>query len=238
MAWRLAKSLETLRSQINAAHPNRNKASDGTIGDLSHAASASDHNPNDAGVVCAFDLTHDPAHGVDTYALADHMRTHRHPDLKYLVSNRRICSIKQNWAWRTYTGSDPHTSHVHISVGVGRDGQSRQPYDDTIQWDIGAGTNPVPVPQPKGVLVSKTLDFEAVLQVGKDGNGYVDVRHGQGVNPTSVSVEANGGISGGKYPTYSPQFWVARLEGQFVRITSVKNQPEAGFTILVSMNFA
>lgn len=31
MAWRLAKSLETLRSQINEKYPNRNKISDGWI---------------------------------------------------------------------------------------------------------------------------------------------------------------------------------------------------------------
>ena len=33
MAWRLAKSLEKLRSQVNAKHPKRSKASDGAIGD-------------------------------------------------------------------------------------------------------------------------------------------------------------------------------------------------------------
>lgn len=93
-------------------------------------------------------------------------------------------------------------------------------------------------PQPEGVLVAKTLDFESKLKVGTDGNGYVDVYHRQGANPTSVSVEANGGISGGKYPNYSPQFWVSRLDGQYVRVTSVKNQSNAEFTILVSMNFA
>lgn len=31
MSWRLAKSLEVLRSQVNAAYPKRSKASDGTI---------------------------------------------------------------------------------------------------------------------------------------------------------------------------------------------------------------
>lgn len=30
MAWRLARSLEKLRTQINKAYPNRSKASDGT----------------------------------------------------------------------------------------------------------------------------------------------------------------------------------------------------------------
>src|SRR4051794_9209283 len=60
MAFRLAKALETLRSQVNAAHPTRRKASDGWIGDTAHSARKSDHNPNSAGVVCALDMTHDP----------------------------------------------------------------------------------------------------------------------------------------------------------------------------------
>jgi hypothetical protein len=70
MAPRIAKSLDVLRSQINKAHPNRSKVSDGWIGDTAHAARASDHNPNSGGVVTALDLTHDPAHGFDSWKFA------------------------------------------------------------------------------------------------------------------------------------------------------------------------
>lgn len=38
MAWRLAKSLVTLREQVNALSPNRSRVSDGTIGDKTEAA--------------------------------------------------------------------------------------------------------------------------------------------------------------------------------------------------------
>lgn len=135
MAWRLAKSLETLRSQINAAYPNRSKASDGTIGDAAHAASASDHNPNRNNVVCAFDITHDPARGLDAHKLAEYLRTHRHPNLRYIISNARIAGWWTNWQWQPSSG---HTQHVHISVGtlgVG-DGQTYDRYDSTQKWDI------------------------------------------------------------------------------------------------------
>ena len=33
MAWRVGASLLTLRDQVNAAWPNRSRASDGTIGE-------------------------------------------------------------------------------------------------------------------------------------------------------------------------------------------------------------
>lgn len=135
MGWRLAKSLVRLRDQVNATYPNRNKASDGTIGDAAHQAVASDHNPNSEGVVCALDLTNSPETGFDAHALADRLLANRHPDLKYIISNRRIAGAWTGWKWSSYTGtSDPHTNHIHISVGIGEDGQSREPYDDTNDW--------------------------------------------------------------------------------------------------------
>lgn len=135
--WRLAKSLEQLRAQVNEAYPNRSKASDGTIGDAAHAATASDHNPNPQGVVCAFDITNDPRNGLDAHTLADRLRTNRHPDLKYIISNSRITGAWTGWNWWAYTGVNPHSSHVHISVGEGPDGQSRPgTYDSVAKWNI------------------------------------------------------------------------------------------------------
>ncbi len=141
---RIASSLDKLRSQVNATYPNRNKASDGWLGDAAHAASASDHNPNSQGVVCALDLTHDPGNGLDVHALADHIRTHRHPNLKYIISNSRICGAWTGWNWATYTGSNKHNKHAHFSVGVGTDGKSQQPYDNTQEWDLGGSSMTTP----------------------------------------------------------------------------------------------
>ena len=138
MSWRLANSLTTLRNQVNAAYPNRSKVSDGTIGDAAHAASASDHNPNRNGVVCALDLTHDPKNGFDAHALAEHLRKNRHPNLRYVISNARIAGYWNNWQWRPSVG---HYQHCHISVGthsVG-DGQTYDNYDSTQAWNIGKG---------------------------------------------------------------------------------------------------
>jgi hypothetical protein len=136
MAWRVARSLIELRDQVNAAFPRRSKASDGTIGDAAHAASVSDHNPDAAGIVRALDLTHDPAHGFDAAALAEQLRCARDPRIKYVISNRRIFSATVSpWTWRTYTGSDPHTSHVHVSVVA----TSRA--DSTAPWTVPMLTN-------------------------------------------------------------------------------------------------
>lgn len=135
MAWRLAKSLEKLRSQINTAYPNRNKASDGTIGDPNHQAegSGSDHNPNKAGVVCAMDITHDPANGLDIVALAQSLADSKDSRIKYLIRNSQIMvPADYGWTWKLYSGTNPHTSHLHISV--------YGDYDNTADWKIKGGS--------------------------------------------------------------------------------------------------
>lgn len=135
MTWRLARSLDVLRSQINTRWPARSKASDGTIGDARHAASVSDHNPDKGGVVRALDITHDLSKGPDAGALAETLRRSQDPRIKYLISNRRIASSypahgKAAWEWRPYTGSNPHEKHVHISV------VADDPGDDVSPWVI------------------------------------------------------------------------------------------------------
>lgn len=145
---RIAKSLETLRNQVNAAYPNRNKASDGWIGDAAHAGSSSDHNPNKNDVVNALDLTNDPANGFDVHALAERLRVSRHPNLRYIISNRRIASAGTGWSWANYSGSNPHEKHAHFSVGqpttTTGDGQSISNNDDAREWAIKGGAPSAP----------------------------------------------------------------------------------------------
>lgn len=116
MTWRLARSLEKLRSQINALSPKRSKVSDGAKGDDAHAARKSDHNPNSREYVNALDITHDPKNGVDSYALAKALVANRDPRLSYVISNGKIASREKGWIWRKYTGPNPHNHHVHVSV--------------------------------------------------------------------------------------------------------------------------
>ena len=142
--WRVAKGLLALRDQVNAKFPGRSKASDGTIGDehhCGHSGASSDHCPHvsdgGVGVVTAMDITHDPAHGLNSEALAEAIRQSRDPRVKYIISNRKIANFqaldgKPPFAWRDYNGANPHNKHVHISMRG-----EKSHYDNTTSWTIG-----------------------------------------------------------------------------------------------------
>lgn len=133
MSWRMARSLDVALAEINASAPRRSKVSDGGIGDAAHSSRTSDHNPNSAGVVRARDYTDDPKGGFSASAYADHVAgmLGRHPALgpgAYVIWNRRIISTARlREGWRRYTGANPHTQHVHVSVGT-------TGYDSTASW--------------------------------------------------------------------------------------------------------
>lgn len=134
MTWRTARSLDVIKAQVDEMAPGRSRASDGTIGDDAHQSGTSDHNPDGAAIVRARDITHDPANGADMNRLADDLVASRDPRIKYVIWSRRICSGAAGpspWKWRPYSGSNPHTKHLHLSVV----GDSRA--DQTHRWTIG-----------------------------------------------------------------------------------------------------
>lgn len=138
MSWLLAESLVILRAQIDEMYPGRRKNSDGTIGDAAHARTESDHNPA-GGIVCALDLTHDPSHGFDIQWLFNKLAASRDGRIKYVIANRKIVSaVNRPWKVRDYTGSDPHTGHIHVSVKLAKG-------RDAHRWDLGQSVLPAPV---------------------------------------------------------------------------------------------
>ena len=137
MSWYLAPSLDNLRDEVNARWPNRSKRSDGTIGDPAHAARVSDHNPNSRGSVNAIDITAD---GIDPSYLI--RKASAHPSTAYIIYNRFIYSRRYGWEQKPYSGSNPHTTHVHISIQQNRDAE----WNET-RWFRGTGT---PFPLPTG----------------------------------------------------------------------------------------
>src|SRR5947208_10161917 len=109
MTWRVAQSLLVRRDQVNSMWIGRSKDSDGTIGNEEHAARTSDHNPwvhdGTMGIVTAMDITHDPAHGFNSYSFADMLLAHKDSRIKYVISNHRIGSGEpgpEAWLWRPY----------------------------------------------------------------------------------------------------------------------------------------
>lgn len=176
MAWRLARSLEKLRSQINALSPNRSKASDGTVGDTAHSARKSDHNPDAGGVVRAMDITHDPAHGIDSEKLANAVLASRDQRVKYVISNRKIASGAagpQPWKWRPYKGSNPHNKHVHVSVVAGAKGDDGSAWAIDLKVPAGAVGKPKAAERPVLKLKSKGPEVErlqTLLGIEPDGD--------------------------------------------------------------------
>lgn len=137
MAWRVAKSLLTLQQQLNKAYPNRNKISDGTIGDVDHSKRDSDHNPwYGPGIVTAIDITHDPANGVDIDRLSDELVASKDNRIKYVIANGLILDTRTGLMpgtankWQTYGGPNKHVSHMHISV------MANSTCDDSRPWDL------------------------------------------------------------------------------------------------------
>src|SRR5262245_37713497 len=70
-------------ADATARWPKRNKAADGIMGDAAHKKRKSDHNLGNA-----FDLTHDPANGVDCNVLAKQLINDRR--VTYVIWNRQI----------------------------------------------------------------------------------------------------------------------------------------------------
>lgn len=116
MAAHLAPSLVRLRDEINRAFPYRDKASDGWLGDAAHAARKSDHNVNARGLVDALDTDvddHDPRKDLRALLVKAAIK---HPATNYVISNGKIYSRDHGFTERTYTGSNKHTKHVHVSI--------------------------------------------------------------------------------------------------------------------------
>lgn len=117
----LSKAAAQLRNQIDDAFPDRDRVSDGWLGDVRHQARVSDHNPDAMGWVRAIDVDADlsgKSKPVLMPDLADQIRLCAKAGdkrISYVIFNGRIASSKQRWAFRPYTGINSHTHHCHIS---------------------------------------------------------------------------------------------------------------------------
>jgi hypothetical protein len=122
MKPKLSHAAIQFREQCDDSFPDRDRLSDGWIGDTRHATRKSDHNPDEQGWVRAIDLDRDLFKGSkpDIMAdLADQVRlackSKREKRVSYIIFDGRICSSILNWKWRKYTGANKHEKHCHIS---------------------------------------------------------------------------------------------------------------------------
>ena len=103
-----------LLRQATAIAPKRMKASDGLLPSVAHlkASPDSDHNTG-----FAVDLTHDPENGVDCAEIFEKLKEDKR--VKYLIFNKKIWSRQYAKSGnRPYSGSNPHTKHLHISINA------------------------------------------------------------------------------------------------------------------------
>lgn len=125
MAWYLNRALTNLRAEVDGVWPNRDRTSDGTIGDEAHQGSSSDHNPDPDGSVDAWDMDED---GVDCWYIID--KFEQHEAAGYWIYERLIAKRSNGWRRDNYTGSNPHDRHVHFNT--------REGYEDSDEpWEIG-----------------------------------------------------------------------------------------------------
>ena len=230
--WRVVRSLERLNEQIRAAYPRAvppatPAASWGSIADSAHS-STSDHYPHyysglgGVAVVCARDFPHAPTLGLDAHALAEKLRQSRDPRIGYIISNGRITSPGRSWQWGTYSGSDPHDTHIHVST------VHTAAADDTRDWQIGQaqaeGTAQMFCKHGDRGENVRALQF-ALHNIGFPV-GTIDGIYGDGTAAALKKLEASIGVtSDGR--TYDADSYI-RVQSLFVKRFSAAQQGPKG----------
>lgn len=146
--------------EANRVASNRDKRSDGTIGNAEHAARESDHNPGVRGLVHAGDLTEDKPRGIDIDAWVARMVIRRDRRVKYIIHDGMIWRSYDRaatasrpflpaWTPERYTGVNPHRGHGHVSIWSTVAAET-----DLSQWGIGS-----PPPAAPAVLFFEEDDM-------------------------------------------------------------------------------
>lgn len=130
-SYYLIPALAKLRSEINARFPNRDKTSDGWIGDTAHSTRPSSHNPDYAhgGAVRGIDFDVDDRDPNRDLRLTIINAAKNDPRVWYIISNGIIYSRTHNFEARKYLGENQHFKHVHVSAV-----EDQRQWTNTSRW--------------------------------------------------------------------------------------------------------
>jgi hypothetical protein len=219
MSWRLAKTLKVLLGEVNEHYPLRDKTSDGTLGNASHAAGTSDHNPDSRGVVCAVDIDEDlnrPAGAYPSFhdgmaakkRLVDRLlalaKDDKLPQLYYVIYERMIFSRTYGFRPRTYSGPNAHEHHVHVSVY-----HPARLADSTKPWGIYEEDD-MPTAKEVAAELAKNEAFlnaigEAVWNADVIPNVWGDPKTNPNVRGKSALVEIGNDLTAVRARAETPQ---------------------------------
>jgi hypothetical protein len=122
MKPKLSKAAIQLREQFDDSYADRDRSSDGWIGDTRHAARPSDHNPDAQGWVRAIDIDRDLSGKAKPDLMPDLVDQVRllcksglEKRISYIIFDGFIYSAKFRFIKRKYTGANKHEKHAHFS---------------------------------------------------------------------------------------------------------------------------
>lgn len=157
-SWVLIPAAQSLFDAFDRIAPNRDHASDGSIGDTAHQQEASDHNPDETGNTGGMEDSDNinEVHAIDvdddlnesdltmekcvqkilSYCRRNNSDPLNEPRLRYIIYNRRIWSASSNWVEKTYTGASAHTEHAHFSFEYGSGSSQSNLENVTTTWHL------------------------------------------------------------------------------------------------------
>lgn len=212
----LAQSLVGFRASINAAFPKRDISSDGWIGDASHAARVSEHNPcwtctgDQYGIVRAIDVDiddNDPGRDIRTEVIASCIW---HPAVWYVISNGKIYSRTVGFEARAYNGPNGHFHHVHVSINK----THASAFDKTLLLRPKTPPKDTPAgqtPEPPAAVRDVTITGACIRRLANDHDGVSGACLVDNQQVMNIAAYFNPAMA----KTTRPYFWKMCAEGNW-----------------------